>query len=160
MGTRADFYIGRGPQAEWLGSIAWDGYPKGITSGEWSGGHLFDAASEEEFRVRLETFFQGRDDVTRPGHGWPWPWNDSHLTDYSYAFDDGRVWRTACGPKPRQTCAVCDHDKAVWITATEDVQGRTDDDEALTGPVTEFPDMRDRKNVTLGKRSGVTVFGL
>jgi hypothetical protein len=30
MGTRADFYVGRGGQAEWLGSIAWDGYPSGI----------------------------------------------------------------------------------------------------------------------------------
>jgi len=29
MGTRADFYVGRGEQAEWLGSIAWDGYPSG-----------------------------------------------------------------------------------------------------------------------------------
>lgn len=25
MGTRADFYSGRGKTAEWLGSIAWDG---------------------------------------------------------------------------------------------------------------------------------------
>ena len=30
MGTRADFYIGRGATAEWIGSIAWDGYPDGI----------------------------------------------------------------------------------------------------------------------------------
>ena len=33
MGTRADFYIGRGAEAEWLGSIAWDGYPGGIDAG-------------------------------------------------------------------------------------------------------------------------------
>jgi hypothetical protein len=30
MGTRADFYIGRGTEAEWLGSVAWDGYPGGV----------------------------------------------------------------------------------------------------------------------------------
>jgi len=30
MGTRADFYVGRGKTAEWLGSIAWDGYPAGL----------------------------------------------------------------------------------------------------------------------------------
>ena len=30
MGTRADFYIGKGTDAEWLGSIAWNGYPDGI----------------------------------------------------------------------------------------------------------------------------------
>jgi hypothetical protein len=29
MGTRADFYVGRGETAEWLGSIAWDGNPGG-----------------------------------------------------------------------------------------------------------------------------------
>ena len=26
MGTRADFYIGSGKDAEWLGSVAFDGY--------------------------------------------------------------------------------------------------------------------------------------
>jgi len=26
MGTRADFYVGMGKDAEWLGSVAWDGY--------------------------------------------------------------------------------------------------------------------------------------
>jgi hypothetical protein len=30
MGTRADFYVGRGETAEYLGSIAWDGYPDGL----------------------------------------------------------------------------------------------------------------------------------
>lgn len=33
MGTRADFYIEVGNELkpkDWLGSIAWDGYPKGI----------------------------------------------------------------------------------------------------------------------------------
>ena len=30
MGTRADFYVGRGESAEWLGSVAWDGNPRGI----------------------------------------------------------------------------------------------------------------------------------
>jgi hypothetical protein len=29
MGTRADFYVGRGKDAEWLGSVAFDGYPSG-----------------------------------------------------------------------------------------------------------------------------------
>jgi hypothetical protein len=30
MGTRADFYIGRGESAEWVGSVAWDGQPSGM----------------------------------------------------------------------------------------------------------------------------------
>ena len=76
MGTRADFYMGRGPDAEWIGSIAWDGYPEGITpkGGKWpDGAHLFDAQTEEEYRERLEDYFERREDVSRPEHGWPWP---------------------------------------------------------------------------------------
>lgn len=30
MGTRADFYVGRGKDAEWIGSVAFDGYPDGF----------------------------------------------------------------------------------------------------------------------------------
>lgn len=30
MGTRADFYVGTGANAEWLGSIAYDGHPDTI----------------------------------------------------------------------------------------------------------------------------------
>lgn len=30
MGTRADFYVRKDSQMEYLGSIAWDGYPSGI----------------------------------------------------------------------------------------------------------------------------------
>jgi hypothetical protein len=38
MGTRADFYIaieGETPHLEWLGSIAFDGYPEGIPPSVW-----------------------------------------------------------------------------------------------------------------------------
>lgn len=114
MGTRADFYIGRGADAEWLGSIAWDGYPPGITphgektvrrynemvhvDEEWpAGAHLFDATNEADFRARVERFFQYRKDVTRPAEGWPWPWEDSCTTDYAYAFDGGTVWASCFG---------------------------------------------------------------
>ena len=34
MGTRADFYVGRGEKAEWVGSIAMDGVPVLLASGE------------------------------------------------------------------------------------------------------------------------------
>ena len=30
MDERADFYVGRGEDAEWLGSITWNGYPKAL----------------------------------------------------------------------------------------------------------------------------------
>ena len=40
MGTRADFYVGKGKDSEWLGSIAWDWYPDGIPD------NILDAESE------------------------------------------------------------------------------------------------------------------
>lgn len=161
MGTRADFYVGRGADAEWIGSIAWDGYPEGIIPrGEhkaprWPGGReyhvdetwpagegLFDAQSEPEFRSRLERFFLHRDDVTRPNHGWPWPWETSHTTDFAYAFDGGCVWASKFG---------CE-----WWPAAEEVP--EGDRPAMSGDA--FPDMSRVQNVTLGKRSGVIAIGV
>jgi hypothetical protein len=128
MGTRADFYVGRGVDAIWLGSIAWDGYPDGITD------DVLKASTSVEYLARLSTFWRGRDDVTLPEMGWPWPWETSHTTDYAYAFDDGKVWVSNFGEP--------------WadpLTEGQDVET----------PV--FPDMSDQKNVTYGKRSGVLV---
>lgn len=95
MGTRADFYVGRGARAEWLGSIAWDGYPEGIDHG------ILTAETEDAFRERVSQFLT-REDATLPERdGWPWPWETSYLTDYVYAFDGGvficnfdRPWQT------------------------------------------------------------------
>src|SRR6266446_6472207 len=86
MGTRADFYVGRGKQAEWLGSIAWDGYPKAIAL------DVLNARSEDEFREAVVHFLTPREDATAPDMGWPWPWEDSGTTDFSYAFARDRVW--------------------------------------------------------------------
>ena len=89
MGTRADFYVGRGLGAKWLGSIAWDGYE---VSDE-----ILKAKTEADFNTALAAFLGGRGDATYPKNGWPWPWEDSNTTDYSYAFDDGRTWITSFG---------------------------------------------------------------
>jgi hypothetical protein len=140
MGTRADFYVGRGEDAEWLGSIAWDGYPDGIA-------HEVKAATNEQaFRHYLARFFSSRDDVTTPGMGWPWPWATSHTTDFAYAYeaqpgaqgDAGHVYASCFGGD--------------WQAALSYVD-REDD-----GPAPVFPDMSARSNVQLGgKRSGLIV---
>lgn len=137
MGTRADFYVGRGESAEWLGSIAWDGYPSGLPVDIV---RPADAApmTEDEYRRSVGTFFAEREDATLPEHGWPWPWENSHTTDYSYAFDDGRVWASCYGH--------------AWFDPTKEEPDHDD------GKPTVFPDMTNRKNVTWGKRSGVMVF--
>lgn len=87
MGTRADFYVGSGPTAEWLGSVAWDGY-------EWAEHperSIAAATTEAEYRALVAEELAGRDDATTPDMGWPWPWGDSRTTDYVYFFEDARV---------------------------------------------------------------------
>lgn len=124
MGTRADFYIGTGPSAEWLGSLAYDGYRINdmteVASRQnedhvacWA---IKTATTEETFRKGVADLLAANDDATLPEQGWPWPWDDSKTTDFAYAFVDG----------------VC---KAFsW------------------GEGAEWPDMTARKNVTYGHR--------
>ena len=158
MGTRADFYIGRGEKAEWLGSIAWDGYsidecdPKDLSTNDiekktesyWE--HAIKAAkTETEYREAVTNFCTKRDDGTLPADGWPWPWDDSNTTDYAYAFDDGKSlvkhiggW-LECG-----AYHLMDEDKREEFDETEE-------------PAT-FPNMRDKANVKLfGAGSGLIV---
>ena len=85
MGTRADFYVGIGENAEWLGSVGYDGYPDGIDKS------IFRYKTEKTYRKNVRKFLESEDHGTVPENGWPWPWQDSHLTDYSYAFVDGKV---------------------------------------------------------------------
>src|ERR1700690_1971601 len=91
MGTRADFYVGRGKDAEWLGSIAWDGYPDGIDA------PLLAATTESRFRDEFSKFLAPREDKTLPEHGWPWPWETSSTTDYAYCFDTVGVYASCFG---------------------------------------------------------------
>jgi hypothetical protein len=171
MGTRADFYVGRGETAEWVGSIAWDGYPEGImphaaekkrawvdgplmpAAAKWPvGAHLFDATTEQEFRERVARFFEYREDVTLPENGWPWPWENSQTTDYAYAFDGGKVYASCFGHQwfdPLNPPTIDDED--------------SDDDSDGTmegGKVATFPNFKKDRHAPAGdKRSGVMVFG-
>ncbi len=147
MGTRADFYVGRGPDSEWIGSIAWDG---GQVFGEDINPEL---PNEKAFRDDVAAFFAERDDATLPEMGWPWPWNDSNLTDCIYAWDDGVIW-TQWNDYP---------DPGVWVPVTRERVYDEDAEEYIPAPdglmPCVFPDMSDIKAVTLGPRSGVIVFG-
>lgn len=134
MGTRADFYIGRNETAEWLGSIAWDGYPDGIAA------PVVEASTVDGFRNAVIQFAAGRDDWTSPDMGWPWPWDNSGTTDYAYAFDGGIVWASCFG--------------GPWFDASQPEPEDIDSHPARTEP---FPDMSQRKATTLGPRSGVII---
>lgn len=139
MGTRADFYIGRGSNAVWLASIAWDGYPAD-DNGAGIPPTILGASTEKVFLAELEAFLKTRDDVTYPKDGWPWPWEDSRTTDYAYAWDGDQVWASDFGHE--------------WFDPTKPQP----EDEALPKTAI-FPDMSDKQNVTLGPRSGIIILG-
>lgn len=134
MGTRADFYIGRGEDAEWLGSIAWDGYPEGLSDTP-----ILTARRPSAFRKAVAAEIASREDGTTPDRGWPWPWETSSTTDYAYAFDKqkGRVLASCFGGK--------------WFNPLVKQHPSSQEKSAV------FPNMKDRMAVTFGKRSGVLI---
>lgn len=140
MGTRADFYVGRDAGAEWIGSIAWDGYRDGIDAA------VLTATDEASYREAVKAFFASRDDVTLPEQGWPWPWDDSSITDCSYWFFDRAVWDERRGTY--QPCAEPAPETDDSYNAS--VEG---------APRIVFPDMKSRRAVTFGPRSGLIVIG-
>ena len=140
MGTRADFYVGRDESAEWIGSIAWDGYREGIADA------VLDATTEQEYRAAVAAFAATRTDWTAPDQGWPWPWDNSGTTDCSYWFFDEHVSEERGGAYV--SCAVpgpeTDEEYEAAVKAGDRVR---------------FPDMSERKSVTFGSRSGLIVIG-
>lgn len=92
MGTRASFFVGDPrdlEKREWLGCIAFDGYPEGVDE-------LDEIGTEKAFKKAIRAMEQ-RDDFASPKGGFPFPWpDDLFLTDYTYAFFDGKL-QVACG---------------------------------------------------------------
>jgi hypothetical protein len=91
MGTRADFYVGRGVKARWVGSIAWDGYPGSRTR------RLLKAADRLAFLAAVKELSNEHDFSEPKRDGWPWPWEDSCTTDFAYAWHRGAVWVSCHG---------------------------------------------------------------
>ncbi len=108
MGTRADFYVGEGKDAEWIGSVAWDGYEWGELDGEPN--PIADAKTEEEYRKAVSEMFAERDDATTPEMGWPWPWEDSCTTDCAYCFVGGafKAFSWGCFPYGDENAERCE----------------------------------------------------
>ncbi len=158
MGTRADFYVGRGKGMKYLGSIAWDGYPSGVST------ELLMSRTEADFKRNLKGFSLVRDDWSSPEeHGWPWPWDDSRLTDYVYAFDNGEVWisyvnspwfKASDIPRDKDGKLLDGRPYYEWQEAhIPEGGGKSSPNDK------EFPDMKKIKRVTFGGRSGVVVIG-
>jgi hypothetical protein len=132
MGTRADFYIGEGKDAEWLGSVAYDGYKWA----EQPDCRLMTAKTEDEFQVALLEVSKERGDWTSPDMGWPWPWDNSFTTDFTYSFHDGKT------------------NVYNWGLPYD-----SENPDAEPEEIIEWPNMAGVKNVTFGGRSGVMILG-
>jgi hypothetical protein len=136
MGTRADFYMGRGEAMEWLGSIAWDGHPESIDK------QVLGSQSPEAFRNAVTDFLATREDKTLPEQGWPWPWMTSSTTDYAYAFDEGTVHGSCFG--------------GPWFDPQRE---RSEEDD--NGEKAVFPDMsKAKQREKFGAHSGIMVIGV
>lgn len=138
MGTRADFYVRKDGQMKWIGSKSYDGYPDGIEE------KVLKASTSEEFEAETEAFLKAEDDATFPNEGWPWPWDDSRTTDYSYIFENGKVMASCFG-----------------YPLFDPLEGENDGEEnegeeaKMDGY---FPDMSHLKNVKFGgKGSGIMI---
>lgn len=141
MGTRADFYVGRGLTAAWIGSIAWDGNPESIDA------QILNCTSEAAFRHAVAGFLKDRDDKTLPEQGWPWPWQNSQTTDYAYAFEGEKVYASSFG-----------YD---WFDPTKEQTEDDHEERDAKGKVAVFPDMSAAKQrEKFGAHSGVIVLGM
>lgn len=138
MGTRADFYVKTTAELEWLGSIAWDGYPDGIEAS------VLEADTDATFRAAVAKFFADRDDVTLPERGWPWPWNNSDTTDYAYVFADG-------------VGVVHKNYRAEIVRSA--IRDGENDHQRVPSVTYDHPDMSARKAVRFDKGSGLIVLG-
>lgn len=86
MGTGADFYVGKGKKARWVGSVGSYGHPETIPKAIWN------AKNAREYRQAVRKFLKDpeiREVATLPEEGWPWSWDNSYGTDYSFTFDKG-----------------------------------------------------------------------
>ncbi len=137
MGTRADFYIKNKEELEWLGSIAWDGYPEGLTLKSNASAQILEAKDESDFRDHVLRFMNEREDSSYPKDGWPWPWDSSNTTDYSYIFD-GKTFVNCFGK--------------------ELVDDDGNPDKKYPSKKFTFPDMKNIQKVNFGKKSGLLVF--
>lgn len=165
MGTRADFYVGKGKKAKYLGSIAWDGYPEGVDE------KVLKAKTKAEFEKAVLDFLKDRDDSTAPSQGWPWPWDNSQTTDYAYLFDKTEVKISCFGRKLRSYSEFLEHNEAIkklnkkldkeTVPEKQDkIQAKIDELEDSfwpDGKEVTFPDMKEKKAVDLGKRSGLII---
>lgn len=89
-----DFYVGRGAQAEWIGSVRAAREPEEMLRTP-SGRALLRSVYERAYRRRVNVLFNKWPEhdqwsATYPNQvGWPWPYTSSHHSDWIITFDPG-----------------------------------------------------------------------
>jgi len=81
MGTRADFYIDDLGDMTWIASIYRNGQPWNIPL------ELLAQVNQVMFTEELYWFLEKVRDDYAGNRTWPWPWEDSRMTDFSYILD-------------------------------------------------------------------------
>ncbi|WP_020670191.1 hypothetical protein [Amycolatopsis nigrescens] len=93
MTNYAAFYVGRGENAEWIGTVRGDGVTGGLAAAEAEHQPL-DATTENGYRVAVTAFLRIWEQWV--GHAYLPDQVDrydySELADLAYTFDGGRVW--------------------------------------------------------------------
>lgn len=147
MSTRADFYIGMGKDATWLGSVGMDGDPKSIAE-ELSFTAQTTIADEDDWVESVAVVFRDHIEHTLPERGWPWPWDDSQTTDYAYTLFYGQVWVSNYG------CRWMHLED--YLSKSPTIVQMLDN---LPDATEVFPDMSKIKNVRLDSGNAPMIFG-
>lgn len=86
MGSRADFYLGRGAKAKWIGSVTYGGYPP-CENGRTPIINVCESKSEKQFIQNVKDIIAIKTNIGyNTESGWPWEYDNSRKTDYSYFF--------------------------------------------------------------------------
>ena len=145
MGTRADFYTGKGRDANWLGSVGMDGHPETISEQLSLTLEFQSIASEADWTESVAAVFDAHEEHTLPEMGWPWPWDDSNTTDYAYTYEAGKVWVSCFG--------------RLWVTLQWALE-EEDAWDAMEGGQLDFPDMSAIKNIRYDSGNAPMIFGV
>jgi len=89
----ADFYLGRGPDAKYLGSLPTAGAPEDIDVWGRFQSIADDVYSPEDFEAEVHDLIgTTRNGAPNGSVDWPWRYASSTDTQWAYVFDAGTVY--------------------------------------------------------------------
>jgi hypothetical protein len=144
MGTKADFYTKDGEFLIWHGSIEWEGNEDNIPAS------ILQSRSNQEFISNIELFLQKRNDAKLSKNGWPWHWDSSKQTDYTYIMVEEKA--TVYVSRYNSPCySIYDYRNYKKRSKSAKQEGKTIEDffsfvEKISTFTPSFPRMRDEQS--------------